>query len=206
MGQYKCCCCIPVRAGVLIIALLSAAVYIACTVGLFMAKANQESFYSYLSEHAPTLNNADSKKVTDGVLYTSIAVSILFSLTSLFGVLGSITQQRRMINIFKVSYWFVAVLSFLVSIAAIVALGVQRSQIVAACVAENADLTYDNCSTGYRNFMIVFSIVLMVVSFIQFYFATAISSYATRLRRSNMHEKLRNLEDFPEPPHKTEFF
>lgn len=72
-----------------------------------------------------------------------------------------------MINIFKVSYWFVAILSFLVSIAAIVALGVQRSQVIAACVAENPDLTYDNCSVGYRNFMIIFSIVLMVVSFIQ---------------------------------------
>lgn len=72
-----------------------------------------------------------------------------------------------MINIFKVSYWFVAILSFLVSIAAIIALGVQHSQVIAACVAENPDLTYDNCSVGYRNFMIVFSIVLMVVSFIQ---------------------------------------
>ncbi|KAL9541574.1 hypothetical protein MBANPS3_009041 [Mucor bainieri] len=121
MGQYKCCCCIPVRAGVLIIALLSAALYIAATVGLFMSKPSTGLTYQDVEI---------DMRVVNGIYYTSIAVSIIFALAALFGVLGSVT----------------------------------------------------------------------------FYFATAISAYATRLRRTNMHEKLRNLEDFPEPPSKTEFF
>lgn len=72
-----------------------------------------------------------------------------------------------MIGIFKVSYWTVAILWLIISIAAIVACGVQRSQIIAACVAENADLSYDTCAGGYRTLMIIMSIVLVVVSLIQ---------------------------------------
>lgn len=37
MGYYHCCICIPIRAGVLIIALLTAAVYIAATVLQFIS-------------------------------------------------------------------------------------------------------------------------------------------------------------------------
>ncbi|KAL7321812.1 hypothetical protein PS15m_001542 [Mucor circinelloides] len=197
MGQYKCCCCIPVRAGVLIIALLSAALYIASTVGLFMSKPTSGVTYD---------NVEIDMKVVNGIYYTSIAVSIVFALASLFGVLGSVTQHRKMIAIFKVAYWFVTILQFIVTIAAIIILAVKRTDIVNSCVALYPEETVDTCSVGYRNFMIIFSVVSIVINFIQFYFATAISAYATRLRRTNMHEKLRNLEDFPEPPSKTEFF
>ncbi|CEP12753.1 hypothetical protein [Parasitella parasitica] len=197
MGQYKCCCCIPVRAGVLIIALISAALYIFSTVALFMSKPSTGVTYEDVEV---------DMKVVNGIYYTSIAVSIIFALASLFGVLGSVTQHRKMIAIFKISYWFVAILQFIVTIAAIIILAVKRTDIVNSCVALYPEETVDTCSVGYRNFMIVFSIVSILITFIQFYFATAISAYATRLRRTNMHEKLRNLEDFPEPPSKTEFF
>ncbi|GAN02791.1 hypothetical protein MAM1_0028c02238 [Mucor ambiguus] len=197
MGQYKCCCCIPVRAGVLIIALLSAALYIASTVGLFLSKPSSGVTYEGVEV---------DMRLVNGIYYTSIAVSIIFALASLFGVLGSVTQHRKMIAIFKVSYWFVAILQFIVTIAAIIILAVKRTDIVNSCVALYPEETLDTCSVGYRNFMIIFCVVSIVINFIQFYFATAISAYATRLRRTNMHEKLRNLEDFPEPPSKTEFF
>ncbi|KAI7900403.1 uncharacterized protein BX663DRAFT_517449 [Cokeromyces recurvatus] len=185
MGQYKCCCCIPIRAGVLIIALLSAAIYIGSTVCLFLNK--------------PTT-------VFNGIYYTSIAVSIIFALTSIFGVLGCITQHRRMIGIFKVSYWIVVVLQFIITIAAIIMLAIQKTLIIDNCVALYPDLTRDTCTVGYRNLIIIFCTSSLVANFIQIYFATAISSYSTRLRRTNMHEKLRNLEDFPEPPSKADFF
>ncbi|KAG2201476.1 hypothetical protein INT46_000638 [Mucor plumbeus] len=197
MGQYKCCCCIPVRAGVLIIALLSAALYIALTVGLFMSKPSSGLTYDDVEI---------DMKIVNGIYYTSIAVAILFALASLFGVLGSVTQHRKMIAIFKISYWFVAILQFIVTVAAIIILAVKRTDIVNNCAALYPEETVDTCSIGYRNFMIIFSVVSILINFIQFYFATAISAYATRLRRTNMHEKLRNLEDFPEPPSKTEFF
>ncbi|CAO3650697.1 unnamed protein product [Mucor fragilis] len=197
MGQYKCCCCVPVRAGVLIIALLSAALYIASTVGLFMSKPSSGVTYEDVEI---------DMRIVNGIYYTSIAVSIIFALASLFGVLGSVTQHRKMIATFKVAYWFVAILQFIVTVAAIIILAVKRTDIVNSCVALYPEETLDTCSVGYRNFMIIFCVVSIVINFIQFYFATAISAYATRLRRTNMHEKLRNLEDFPEPPSKTEFF
>ncbi|KAG2195134.1 hypothetical protein INT47_006998 [Mucor saturninus] len=177
------------------------AIYIAATVVLFLSKTTgEEHYFQNINYHAY------SNKAADAVQYTAIAVCILFSLASLFGVVGSITQHRKMIALFKVVYWFVAILEFIVAVAAIVIFAVQRSVFIEACTTYSDEVTADDCTVGYRNFMIIFSILLMVVSFIQFYFATAISAYATRLRRTNMHEKLRNLEDFPEPPSKTEFF
>lgn len=144
--------------------------------------------------------------VFQGVFYTAVAVSILFALASLFGVVGSITQHRKMIAVFKLVYWTVAIIDFIVCVASIVILGLSRSDVIEACTALYVDETVDTCSAGYRNFMIIYSVIIMIVCFIQFYFASAISAYATRLRRTNLHEKLRNLEDFPEPPSKTEFF
>jgi hypothetical protein len=71
-----------------------------------------------------------------------------------------------MIAIFKVAYWFVAILQFIFSVAAIIALGVERAKIIDACAAY-ADETVESCSVGYRNFMIIFCVVVMVVNFIQ---------------------------------------
>ncbi|CAO3690923.1 unnamed protein product [Rhizopus microsporus] len=141
-----------------------------------------------------------------GVHYTSIALSVIFAFCSLFGVIGSITQHRKMVATFKLAYWTSALIEAILSIAVIVVLAVQRTEIIGRCAALNPDESIDSCSGYYRNFMIALCVLIVFVNFIQFYFAAAISSYATRLRRTNMHEKLRNLEDFPEPPSKTEFF
>ncbi|ORE04608.1 hypothetical protein BCV72DRAFT_263832 [Rhizopus microsporus var. microsporus] len=195
MGQYKCCCCVPVRAGVLMIALISAAFYIAVTVGLCL--------------DIPRLNEDDGAYVTPamrGVHYTSIAFSVIFAFCSLFGVIGSITQHRKMVATFKLAYWTSALIAAILSIAVIVVLAVQRTEVIGRCGALNPDESIGSCPEFYRNFMIALCVLIVFVNFIQFYFAAAISSYATRLRRTNMHEKLRNLEDFPEPPSKTEFF
>ncbi|EIE83540.1 hypothetical protein RO3G_08245 [Rhizopus delemar RA 99-880] len=195
MGQYKCCCCIPIRAGVLIIALLSAAFYVAITVLLSLA--------------IPKFNESESAFSTPavkGVHYTSIAITVIFAFCSLFGVIGSITQHRKMIAAFKLAYWTSSLLELLISIAAIIVLAVQRIDIINTCAALNADETVGSCSSYYRTFMIILCCLIVIVNLFQFYFAAAISSYATRLRRTNMHEKLRHLEDFPEAPRKVEFF
>ncbi|KAG1461170.1 hypothetical protein G6F56_005786 [Rhizopus delemar] len=195
MGNYKCCCCIPVRAGVLIIALLSAAFYVAVTVGLCLA--------------IPKFNESGGMYVTPamkGVHYASIAITVIFAFCALFGVIGSITQHRKMISAFKLAYWTSVLIELVISIAVIVVLAVQRTEIIGRCTALNQDETFDSCSGYYRNFMIVLCCIIVLVNLVQFYFAAAISSYATRLRRTNIHAKLRNLEDYPEPPNKAEFF
>lgn len=72
-----------------------------------------------------------------------------------------------MIAIFKVAYWFVTILQFIVTIAAIIILAVKRTDIVNSCVALYPEETVDTCSVGYRNFMIIFSVVSIVINFIQ---------------------------------------
>jgi len=78
-----------------------------------------------------------------------------------------IQQHRKMIAIFKVAYWFVTILQFIVTIAAIIILAVKRTDIVNSCVALYPEETVDTCSVGYRNFMIIFSVVSIVINFIQ---------------------------------------
>lgn len=73
-----------------------------------------------------------------------------------------------MIALFKVAYWFVAILEFLVAVASIIIFAVQRSVFIEACEnIANEDFTPEECSDAYRNFMIIYSIVLMVLSFVQ---------------------------------------
>ncbi|KAI9252162.1 hypothetical protein BY458DRAFT_443821 [Sporodiniella umbellata] len=195
MGHYKCCCCIPVRAGVLIIALLSSIFYIITTVGLCLSVSRfKEAGGMYTT---PAM---------EGALYASIAIAVIFSVCALFGVVGSITQHRKMISAFKLAYWTSSLIVMLVSLAVIVILATQRSEIAYRCTEANLDETVDSCLIYYRNFMIAFCLIAVAINLIQFYFAAAISSYATRLRRTNIHAKLRGLEDYPEPPNKAEFF
>lgn len=72
-----------------------------------------------------------------------------------------------MIAIFKISYWFVAILQFIVTVAAIIILAVKRTDIINNCAALYAEETVDSCSVGYRNFMIIFSVVSILINFIQ---------------------------------------
>ncbi|KAI8967007.1 hypothetical protein BDF20DRAFT_830359 [Mycotypha africana] len=196
MGQYKCCRCIPARAGVMIIALISTMIYLACTVSLFLTKP-----YSNVTYNGIELNMS----IINGIYYASIAISIIFALASILGVIGSIVQQRKMIAIFKISYWTMSLIQFLLSVITVIVFVTKRTEIIEACAAYPEE-SLDTCTVYYRNFMISYGIIVFLFNFIQFYFASVISAYATRLRRTNMHEKLRDLEDFPEPLNKTEFF
>ncbi|CAO3686871.1 unnamed protein product [Rhizopus stolonifer] len=156
MGQYKCCCCVPIRAGVLIIALLSAAFYIAITVLLCLA--------------IPSFNEsggAYSTPAVKGVHYASIAITVIFAFCALFGVIGSITQHRKMIAAFKLAYWSASLLELLMSIAAIVVLAVQRTDIINTCAGLNADETISSCTTYYRTFMIVFCCLIVIINLFQ---------------------------------------
>lgn len=74
-----------------------------------------------------------------------------------------------MIAIFRVAFWTVTILECLLFVAAIIVLAVNRSEIVNLCYAQSTDpsVTADSCSAGFRNFMIILSIVVVIVNFIQ---------------------------------------
>lgn len=81
-----------------------------------------------------------------------------------------------MIAIFRVAFWTVTIVEFLLFIATIIVLAVNRSNIIELCAANSTDpsVTYDTCSTGYRNFMIGLSVVVVIVNFFQVKQATPI--------------------------------
>ncbi|CAO3624259.1 unnamed protein product [Cunninghamella blakesleeana] len=202
MANNTCCCCIPIRAGVLLIATLSTAFYIAATIASFVGRQK------YLASADVELSRI--------IYWVFVALFILNSITSLFGMVGAISKNRGMINIFKGVYWLMAIIGLLVSLAIWIVLLVKRDDISAACadVSQNpgdyglsdvlpvgsAGEALSLCSTSVRNLLIITGVGIFVGNFIQLYFASVISAYATRLRRTNQHEKLRNLEDFPVEP------
>ncbi|ORZ23059.1 hypothetical protein BCR42DRAFT_403888 [Absidia repens] len=201
MANNTCCCCIPIRAGVLIIATLSAAFYIVILVGLGI---NKESLTS--AEYG------NRSSISYWVLFS---ISILYALSSLFGIVGGVAKNRAMTNIFRVLYWIMAILSLILSVGLWIAAMVYRDDSVAICsdILQNPakygaslDTTFtkseadSTCSTSMRNVLIISGVCVVIGNLIQLYFACAISAYATRLRRTNQHEKLRNLEDFPVEP------
>lgn len=72
-----------------------------------------------------------------------------------------------MVATFKVAYWFVTIIEFLGSIAVIIALATQRDSIIAACAESYPTDASDTCSVGFRNAMVIFSVIVVVVNFFQ---------------------------------------
>ncbi|CAO3686740.1 unnamed protein product [Umbelopsis vinacea] len=151
------------------------------------------------------------------VFWSLVAVYILYTISSLFGVIGSITQKRRMVLFFSILYWIMVILTLIVSFAVWILLLVKRSDIETACEAavsnsiaatdspyhspvaipnQQADIQ-NACNEAIRNATIGGGVIVFVGNALQLYFASAISAYAQRLKRNNQHQKLRDLDDFP---------
>ncbi|KAI8983652.1 hypothetical protein BDB01DRAFT_791621 [Pilobolus umbonatus] len=197
MSPYKCCCCFPVRAGVFTIALLSALGYLGLIIGMFMLKSDDE--FAQIS----------TEPAFAGIFYSVIAVSVIFTISAVFGLIGAITQHRKLVAVFKLVYWSVTILQLIISVAVLIAMGVKREVFITLCSAGDgtfAVYSEEECRSAFKTLMIASSISVVIINVIQIYFGTVISSYATRLRRTNIHEKLRNNEDFPEQPTKAELF
>lgn len=72
-----------------------------------------------------------------------------------------------MVAFFKVAYWTVTILEFLASIAIIIVLAVQRGVILDACTEAYPTEASDTCSVAFRNAMIIFSVIVVIVNFFQ---------------------------------------
>ncbi|KAI9284397.1 hypothetical protein BC943DRAFT_60854 [Umbelopsis sp. AD052] len=205
MGMSTCCCCIPLRIGVIIIAVFSTIVYALGTASLFISK-----------NHASASFPIQANQYT-AVFWTLVAVYILYTLSSLIGVVGSITQRRRMVLFFSILNWIMVVLTLIASFAVWIILLVKKSDVETACEAavSNSIAANDSpyhtpvsipnqqgdiqnaCQEAIRNATIIGGVLVFVGNALQFYFASAISAYAQRLKRNNQHQKLRDLDDFP---------
>jgi hypothetical protein len=80
------------------------------------------------------------------IFWSLVAVYILYTISSLFGVIGSITQKRRMVLFFSILYWIMVILTLIVSFAAWIILLVKRSEVESACEAAVANTIAANDS------------------------------------------------------------
>jgi hypothetical protein len=69
------------------------------------------------------------------VFWTLVGVYILYTISSLFGVIGSITQKRRMVLVFSILNWIMVVLTLIASFAVWIILLVKKSEVESACEA-----------------------------------------------------------------------
>ncbi|KAI8376280.1 uncharacterized protein BYT42DRAFT_574068 [Radiomyces spectabilis] len=149
--------------------------------------------------------------------WTAVGVIALYAVSSLFGVIGSITQNRKMIGVFKILYWLVTILLLIVTFALWILCLVKRDLLVESCaevarelasssssyytpvqLPNGGDNLTQSCATAAKQLLIVGGLIVFVGNLFQVYFASVISAYAARLKRNNQHQKLRDLDDYPE--------
>ncbi|CDH56359.1 predicted protein [Lichtheimia corymbifera JMRC:FSU:9682] len=192
----KCCCCIPLRMAVLLIAILSA-LCSAAVLSYLIADRNNLLLYD------------DSSQVNLGAaLYTGVGIAALSICASIFGIVGAITKKRNLIRIFKYVYWMMAILIVAVSVATWIFVLVKRNELQDSCMfyyeSDHAETMVDEsilseeaedvCSKMLLGILVGGGIAVVVANAIKVYFACIINAYTMRLKRSRLHRPLRDLE------------
>ncbi|KAI9321581.1 hypothetical protein BX666DRAFT_2023695 [Dichotomocladium elegans] len=190
----KCCCCVPLRLGVAIIALLS-------LVGVLA--------YLVLEKDSLLLQEDTSHINLDAVYYTGLVVTSLNIIASLFGILGAGMRKKSLIRVFKHVYWVMAVVIIAASIAIWIFIAVRRTDLYESCAfyyerdyaLEGFDVTAEAtgvCNKIMLGLLVGGGVAVLVGAAISIYFACVISAYVERLKRSSLHRPLRDLEQFTE--------
>ncbi|KAI9285246.1 hypothetical protein BC943DRAFT_360351 [Umbelopsis sp. AD052] len=203
MVTSTCCCCIPLRVGVGIIATLSLAFYGSSLILCFVYKNG---------------NVVDNRiNGVNAIFWSSVAVSIVWLLASLFGLIGVLTQRRGMVLLFNTFNWIMAFLTLGVSLAAFILLLAKQQDAHNNCVTfwneqggpptadgspyhssvnipSNQQSIDDYCTNVLRILTIVIGVLTFVGNGIQLYFAAMVGAYSTRLKRFRQHVPLRDLD------------
>jgi len=213
----RCCLCIPLRAGVFIIALLLSLVWASEVILLVVHK---KTIFDYFPDSSPLITP---------VYYTCIAAALLYCLGGLFGLVGSLAQNRPMASTFSVINWTLVTLELISSFSAWVYLLEEKDNIINDCVtgspavaqngttsstssppSANVNITGASNTSSYplriqvssaaacagdvQKVIIVMGVIVFVGNLISLYFASVVGAYATRLKRNNQHHKLRDLD------------
>ncbi|KAI9281124.1 hypothetical protein BY458DRAFT_264993 [Sporodiniella umbellata] len=203
MGLNNCCFCIPLRTGVTSIAVISFLFYLLCFI------SGVRNLTNYVS--------LEGQRYILGTLWTYVVISGLYTLSSSLGIAGGITQNRKMISVFRTLYWINAVFVLILSSYMWIGLLIIRKDIVSSCqdyflsstnngfyspvtLPSGKRLYEEECESYTKQALILLGIFVFLGNFIQIYFASTIQAYATRLKSvgTTQHHQLRNLEDFPE--------
>ncbi|GBB84387.1 hypothetical protein RclHR1_00110020 [Rhizophagus clarus] len=171
----KCCCCIPLKAGVIIISLLWLLGGLFYTVfGAASIKLSEQDIKIYGQE--PQFSSTQySTVVTFAIIM--VVVYAFIALGAAFGLYAAIFSKKyKMLKIYSTIGYIIAGIQVLFSIASII------RTIISKSICENypAEGLYINCNqlyTFYLPFYIIFGIFIILLSV---YFSLVISAYARR--------------------------
>jgi len=167
------CCCIPVRAAVFISSLLS-------LIGSGLA-AGAFFWFVHTIDTRPDLLNDSKVKITSGARIGIIVAGVVFALIaviSLFGFIGSVIRNRRMVRAYSTLVW----VAFLVSLALTVFtfyLVFSKSSLVQCYDKDLNEVACSSVITGGRK--IGFVVISIIGLLIQLYICVVIRRYVDQL-------------------------
>jgi len=170
----KFCCCLPVRLGVFVLSLL------AIVGGSFTAAAG------WIQVSQLQQNNTLTQDETIALWIHSAMFTIL-ALVSVFGFIGAIIKNRRMISSFAVALAIHLGFSVASGIFTLYSLFKQNSSdAIAQCLSASTDATADGCKSGLAILKGIMVAVYVVTWFIQLYFYFIVERYVDQLDDEEM--------------------
>jgi hypothetical protein len=213
----KCCCCIPLRGGVFVIALLT-----------FLGNIGELAYFFLRREYLTTGFQGYGNSYVIA-FWVMVAITVLYCAASLFGVIGSGLANRAMVLIFSTVNWIIVIFTFLVYTALWIYIMAKKSEIVDVCTstlngavgstmnATNTNSIYtplfgptansvnsvEACNETIKWVSIYLGLVVVIGGLLSVYFASVVSAYATRLKRFNNHTKLQDMDEMSYAPRKS---
>ncbi|KAI8973304.1 hypothetical protein BDF20DRAFT_881644 [Mycotypha africana] len=121
MVSKNCFCCVPLRAAVTTIAVISTSFYVGILLWLLKER---NVVYNFPQPSSATAIAA---------FWSLITIIAMYALSSVFGVIGSLKQNKNMIDLFRFFYWTMAMLLCLSSSILWIVLIFKQSTILEEC-------------------------------------------------------------------------
>ncbi|KZO95477.1 hypothetical protein CALVIDRAFT_172194 [Calocera viscosa TUFC12733] len=175
------CCCIPVRFGVFILSLLTAA-------GGGLVSGVSWAQFVKLGSDATTEQKVIL--IIAGVIYGLLAIF------SIFGFIGSVIASRPLVKSYSVILWINFLLSLVAGGLAIWQLfaGNAVQTVIDSCQASDPNATVDDCTDAYKVVRIVYIVVYAVFELIVLYACVIVSRYVDQLSQEKMFHSVENME------------
>ncbi|KAI8887152.1 hypothetical protein K501DRAFT_321526 [Backusella circina FSU 941] len=216
--KERVCCCIPVRLGAMLMALIIGCIYLICTILMFVYRRDMQA-WSTLEQNVDTPLTVEA---FNGVFNAFVSLFIIYTVVSVAGLISIGLQHRKMVRVYHIANWFFVLLFFTMSVAFWIYFKVKQDIYINDCqdlqnmldlqnnVPQNPYYTSiqipnrpmiaggsdkSHCIELIHRLVIVTGIVVFVGNLLQVYWARSIGKYAIALKRYYQHQKLQMKED-----------
>jgi len=221
MALTKCCCCIPLRPAVFIIA---AWFFFSNAFEAITGFLGRNTTFEYLRQTSPI------------AFWVEEILTILVALGGFLGLVGVTCASRNFVYSAAAIIWFNVVVSIVKRVGAVVIIGLHQDGVIASCeqdgiftltnpdtisvltnVASNSSsytpvirpgtlnqnnitlfngtkFSKDFCQKEAQYFLIGMAIVVAIVELFQIYFAAVVSAYAKQIKSGARHHRLRETQ------------